>query len=151
MPVIVEHTLAVNAHENDGACIRDVVAMIDKNRYRIISDSTYNCEDLKCVYSFFQYIVGTRFHSMIFSFGSNVPGIAISYTGNKSTGIMHDMKLDDYVMDINDVTAENLKRKFVMLVNNEKEVRRKILNYRKFAEESRVELKEKMKGEKGAL
>lgn len=57
----------------------------------------------------------------------------------------------DYVMDINDVTAENLKRKFAMLVNNEKEVRRKILNYRKFAAESRVELKEKMKGEKGAL
>lgn len=151
MPVIVEHTLAVNAHENDGACIQDVVAMLDKNRYRIISDSTYNCEDLKCVYSFFQYIVGMRFHSMIFSFGSNVPGIAISYTGNKSTGIMHDMKLDDYVMDINDVTTENLKRKFIMLVNNEKEVRQKILNYRKFAVESRVELKEKMKGEKGTL
>lgn len=151
MPVIVEHTLAVNAHENDGACIRDVVAMLDKNRYRIISDSTYNCEDLKCVYSFFQYIVGTRFHSMIFSFGSNVPGIAISYTGNKSTGIMHDMRLDEYVMDINDVTAESLKRKFTMLVNNEKEVRQKILNYRKFATESRVELKEKMKSEKGIL
>ena len=30
-----------------------------------------------------------------------------------------------------------------MLVNNEKEVRQKILNYRKFAVESRVELKEK--------
>ena len=88
---------------------------------------------------------------MIFSFGSNVPGIAISYTGNKSTGIMHDMKLDDYVMDINDVTAESLKRKFTMLVNNENEVRQKILNYRKFAVESRVELKEKMKSEKGIL
>ena len=91
------------------------------------------------------------FSLFIFSFGSNVPGIAISYTGNKSTGIMHDMKLDDYVMDINDVTAESLKRKFTMLVNNENEVRQKILNYRKFAVESRVELKEKMKSEKGIL
>lgn len=54
-------------------------------------------------------------------------------------------------MDINDVTAESLKRKFTMLVKNEKDVRQKILNYRKFAVESRVELKEKMKSEKGIL
>ncbi len=151
MPVIVEHTLAVNAHENDGACIQDVVSMLDKNKYRIITDSTYNCEDLKCIYSYFQYIVGTRFHSMIFSFGSNVPGVAISYTGNKSIGIMHDMKLDEYVLDINNVTAERLKNKFTTLVNKEKEVRQNIIDYRKFATDSRVALEEKIKGEKGVL
>ena len=45
MPVIVEHTLAVNAHENDGACIRDVVSMLSKEEYRVISETAYNCED----------------------------------------------------------------------------------------------------------
>lgn len=151
MPVIVEHTLAVNAHENDGACIRDVVSMLSKEEYRVISETAYNCEDLKFVYSLFQYIVGTRFHSMIFSFGSDVPGIAISYTGNKSVGIMHDMGLDDYVMDINEVTAENLKRKFIQLLNDEVAVKQKIREYRKFAADSRDELKNKLVSEKGVL
>lgn len=151
MPVIVEHTLAVNAHENDGACIRDVVSMLGQDEYRVVSESAYDCEDLKYVYSLFQYIVGTRFHSMIFSFGSNIPGIAISYTGNKSTGIMHDMKLDDYVLDINEVTSENLKRKFIQLINNEGTVRKKIEDYRKFAADSRCKLKNKIVSKKGVL
>lgn len=151
MPVIIEHTLAVNAHENDGACIQDVVAMLGKDEYRVISEPAYNCEDLKFVYSLFQYIVGTRFHSMIFSFGSNVPGIAISYTGNKSIGIMHDMKLDDYVMDINEVTAEKLKRKFIQLLNEEATVKQKIQDYRKVASDSRDKLKDKLVREKDIL
>ena len=27
MPVIVEHTLAINAHENDNACIKDIISL----------------------------------------------------------------------------------------------------------------------------
>lgn len=140
MPVIVEHTLAVNAHENDGACIKDVTAMIDKERYRVISDKNYDCHDLKSIYSYCDYIVGTRFHSVIFSFGSEVPGIAIAYTGNKSQGIMHDMGLDDYVIGIDKVKSNLLKKRFIMLIKNEPMVRNKIKKYRERAEESRIEL-----------
>ncbi|MCI9572760.1 MAG: hypothetical protein HFH97_09150 [Lachnospiraceae bacterium] len=137
MPVIVEHTLAVNTHENDGDCIRDVISKIDKEQYRFISDLKYDCQDLKCIYSYCQYIVGTRFHSLIFAFGSNVPGIAISYTGNKAIGIMHDMGLDDYVVDISEVTAQLLEEKFNRLVRNEDIVKEKIVHYRNEALERR--------------
>lgn len=140
MPVVVEHTLAVNAHENDGDCIRDVISGIDKERYRFISNSNYDCQDLKCIYSYCQYIVGTRFHSLIFAFGNNVPGIAISYAGNKSIGIMHDMGLDDYVIDIGEVDAKSLKYKFDMLIQNEDVVRKKIIAYRDKALEKRSAL-----------
>ena len=137
MPVIVEHTLAVHTHENDGDCIRDVISKIDKEQYRFISDLKYDCQDLKCIYSYCQYIVGTRFHSLIFAFGSNVPGIAISYTGNKAIGIMHDMGLDDYVVDISEVTAQLLEEKFNRLVRNEDIVKEKIVHYRNEALERR--------------
>lgn len=137
MPVIVEHTLAVNAHENDGACIADVTKMIEQEKYRIISNVDYDCHDLKCIYSFCDYIVGTRFHSVIFSFGCDVPGIAIAYTGNKSQGIMHDIGLDDYVINIADVKAELLKQKFADLIENETTVVSKVRAYRELAEESR--------------
>ena len=140
MPVIVEHTLAVNAHENDGACIKDVIKKIDHNKYRIVSDPAYDCYDLKCIYGYCDYIVGTRFHSVIFSFGSDVPGIAIAYTGNKSQGIMHDMGLDDYVVQIGDVKAQLLEEKFSSLVNNEIEIVSKIHNYRNLVQTGQQKL-----------
>lgn len=140
MPVIVEHTLAVNDHENDSACIKAVTSKVEDGKYRIIADESLNCQELKTIYSYCDYIVGTRFHSMIFSFGSSVPGIAISYTGNKSTGIMHDMGLDDYVIDIGDVSFDQLKRKFEALTDNRTAVIEKISIYRNRAKKDRKKL-----------
>lgn len=140
MPVIVEHTLAVNAHENDAACIKDVVLGISPDKYRIIANNNYDCYDLKCIYSYCNYIVGTRFHSVIFSFGSDVPGIAIAYTGNKSQGIMHDIGLDDYVVQIGDVSADCLKSMFGKLVLNRDNVVDKIRLYRIRSESQRQQL-----------
>ena len=147
IPLIIEHTLAVNAHENDGACIRDVISSLDSNQYIFFTEEKYNCYDLKTIYSFCDYIVGTRFHSMIFSFGSNVPGIAIAYTGNKSQGIMHDMDLDEYVIEIYDVTSEKLKEKFNKLINEESIVRNKISKYLDNCVEYRRKLINNIKGD----
>lgn len=129
MPVVIEHTLAVNAHENDAACIKDVLSQVDDAEYRYISNKDYDCHDLKKIYSFCDYIIGTRFHSVIFSLGSGVPGIAICYVGNKGQGIMKDIGLGDYAISIYDVTAEALKIKFKSLIDNEKDVKLKINAY----------------------
>ncbi len=130
MPVLVEHTLAVNAHEDDGACINDITKNLEPNEYRLVSNKEYSCRDLKRIYSFFDYIVGTRFHSVIFSFGSGVPGIAISYAGNKSKGIMHDIGLDEYVLCIDSISKDALVESFNKLILNETVIREKIHNYK---------------------
>ena len=140
MPVIVEHTLAINAHENDGACIMDVIQKLNKNEYCIISNKDLDCMQLKTIYGMCDYIVGTRFHSMIFAFGNGVPGIAIAYTGNKSQGIMHDMGLDNYVVMISDVSQDILSKKFSRLIEEEREVKNKISEYLSKCESARQEL-----------
>ena len=145
MPVIIEHTLAVNSHENDGACIKDVIAMLDEKEYRVISDDSYNCYDLKCIYSYCDYIIGTRFHSVIFSLSSGIPGIAITYAGNKGQGIMHDIGLDEYTIGISDVRAEILKEKFTLLIRNEVEAKNKIERYLVNARKLRSDLVSKIK------
>lgn len=129
MPVIVEHTLAVNAHENDAACIADVIEGLDKSEYRIISDRSFDCRDLKKIYGMCDYIVGTRFHSVIFSLASGVPGLAIYYVGNKGQGIMNDMGLSEYAVSIYDVSCDKLKEMFVKMVENREGVLNKIRNY----------------------
>lgn len=129
MPVVVEHTRAVNAHENDKHCIEEVLRDVPKERYCLISDSSLDCRDLKNIYANCDYIVGTRFHSVIFSVSEGVPAVAITYGGNKGAGIMQDMGLSDLAIPIENVTAETLKEAFAHLVENEADVRARIGRY----------------------
>lgn len=147
MPLIVEHTFAITTHENDGDCIKDVVKGLDKNLYRLFSDRTMDCRQLKSLYASCDYIIGTRFHSLIFSLSNMVPGIAISYDGFKSIGIMKDMNLGEYVIDIKDVTAQKLEDKLKKIIDNQEEIKNNIRNYIQFANEKRNQLVKELKQE----
>lgn len=144
-PVFVEHVYAVNDHENDSYCIKDIVKGLETGHYVYFSDRTINCMELKCVYGYFDYIVGTRFHSMIFAMSNMVPGIAITYVGNKGEGIMEDMGLQDYYLKIGDVTFNNLRQKFEYLVRSEEVVKNKINNYLQTSNKKRQDLIKRIK------
>lgn len=145
LPMLINHTLAINTNENDEICIKEVTKMIPKEHYYYFSDRELNCKELKSVYSICDYIIGTRFHSVIFSFANHIPGIAITYTGNKAQGIMRDFGLENYAISIDDVSCNLLMNKFNQLLNNENDVKTKITNYLTFAESERVKLIETIK------
>lgn len=126
MPVFVQHTLAINDHEDDKKCIDDVCMLLPDNHYKIIENREYTCQELKQVYSNFDMIIGTRFHSVIFSLASYVPALAIAYGGNKSRGIMRDNNLEKYVIDIDAVTGESLKTMFDDLMICQEEYQEKL-------------------------
>ncbi len=147
MPLIVEHTFAITSHENDGDCIKEVINGLDEKIYRLLSDRSMNCRQLKSVYGSCDYIIGTRFHSLIFSLSNKVPGIAISYDGYKSVGIMQDIGLGEYVLDINDVTARELENKFERLIANQQEIENNIKKYIQFANKERNRLIKELKQE----
>lgn len=62
---------------------------------------------IKDIYDELDVLLGTRFHSVIFSLTSYVPVLAIEYE-HKTSGIMHDLKLDKWVIKIEDVSAQKL-------------------------------------------
>ncbi|UBK75588.1 polysaccharide pyruvyl transferase family protein [Clostridium perfringens] len=128
-PIFVEHTLSVCSNENDGTSIREIVDMIDNTKYTIISNEKLNCRDLKGIYSVCDYMIGTRFHSIIFSLSENVPSMAITYGGNKGEGIMNDIGISKYAIPIEDICFENLKETFLNLVKNEKNVKKVLIEY----------------------
>lgn len=140
MPLLVEHTFAITTHENDGECIKDVIQGLDKSSYRVLSDHSMNCRALKQVYGCCDYIIGTRFHSMIFSLSNMVPGIAISYDGYKSIGIMRDMNLSNYVINIGDVSASKLESMFQDVVKNQDSIKNNIRQYINKAYDERKKL-----------
>jgi polysaccharide pyruvyl transferase WcaK-like protein len=58
----------------------------------------------------FDFFVGMRFHSVVFSLLSQVPLVAIDYDsqGGKVTGLMHAMGLAEFVINIADATPERI-------------------------------------------
>ncbi|PKX79100.1 hypothetical protein CUR37_03405 [Latilactobacillus sakei] len=144
MPILVVHTLAINEHENDENCIKDVVKNISKEKYIIINEKEYNCMDLKQVYSFFDYLIGERFHSVIFSLSNSVPSVSIDYTGNKALGIMTDIGLEKYNIKAGEVTKDKLVALFESLVSESDNIKKKKENYLINEKENEKELIRKL-------
>ena len=129
-PVLVEHTFSLTEHEQDMSCIRDIAEMLgDSCGYTVYSDRSLDCRQLKYVYSKFEYILGTRFHSVIFSLAAGVPAIAVTYGGNKGQGIMKDMGLSEYALSIGEVDLKSLTTVFDRLVQDPDHVKKKIRTY----------------------
>ncbi|MFI9270097.1 polysaccharide pyruvyl transferase family protein [Kitasatospora sp. NPDC052896] len=63
--------------------------------------------ELKGLYGECSYVLGTRFHSVIFALTSGVPCIAIEYE-HKTRGIMRDLGLEEWVLPMPEVSAERL-------------------------------------------
>lgn len=85
------------------------------------TSSAYVIEDepdhhrIKSIYDKLDVLLGTRFHSVIFSLTSFVPVVAIEYE-HKTSGIMHDLGLDAWAIKIEDVTAPRLSSMLSKLI-----------------------------------
>jgi len=80
-----------------------------------VLDEQYTHQQVKSLYDTLDLIIGTRFHSVILSLTSHVPALAIEYE-HKTSGIMHDLALDKWVVKIEDATAEVLTSKINELI-----------------------------------
>lgn len=133
-PVFVAHTLGPNIHEDDRMAIHEILeklkqAEVPTSEYSYLSDPSMDCYAISKLYAQFDYIIGTRFHSVIFAMRSLVPAIAISYSGHKSIGIMTDMGLEDYVLEMGEIDSKLLLEKFEKLVAEKAQVKMKIQDY----------------------
>ena len=148
-PLFVVHTRAVNDHENDALCIKEITQLIPKKEsYQIIEDDDLDCYDLKALYAKCEFIIGTRFHSVIFSVEQDVPAIAITYGGNKGDGIMKDMDMQEYAIKIGELSYEKLTKKFEQLEKEKDSAVEKIEKYKKHTKLKYNELIEKIKKER---
>jgi colanic acid/amylovoran biosynthesis protein len=85
-------------------------------------------------------MVGTRFHSVIFSLNVGVPSIAIAYGGNKGKGIMNVLGNGDYSIDMDKVDDEKLIRLFDSIENNRERYLSILREKRKEIEMQRIDL-----------
>lgn len=87
-----------------------VYEMIKHTSHVHLLTKQYTHQQIKSLYNALDIIIGTRFHSVIFSLTSHVPALAIEYE-HKTSGIMHDLGLDEWVVKIEEATPEVLIKK----------------------------------------
>ena len=124
--VFCNQSIGPNAHEDDRNAIKELLIRFEPNDQLIWLNENLPCDILKTIYSKFDFFVGTRFHSIIFSLTSLIPSIAIGYGGNKAKGIMGDFNLDEYVVQIHEVNPERLCEMFDSLEKNELKVKKEL-------------------------
>jgi colanic acid/amylovoran biosynthesis protein len=77
---------------------------------------------IKAIYDNLDILLGTRFHSVIFSLTSYVPVLAIEYE-HKTSGIMRDLQLEGWVVKIEDATVQTLAPLLQKLVQEQVQYR----------------------------
>lgn len=105
-------------HNDDDRIVHNRIASIVNNDKKVtaINDKLSHSE-IKSAYNSLDYLIGTRFHSVIFALTSIVPALAIEYE-HKTGGIMHDLKLDKWVVKMENVQATHLIKMVDRLVKN---------------------------------
>ncbi|ALZ99136.1 polysaccharide pyruvyl transferase family protein [Corynebacterium glutamicum] len=117
-PVFVEHVVSEGVHEKDIAAIEAIVGELEDGQFGVFSNPSLNCRQIKSLYGECDFVIGTRFHSVIFALAEGTPAFAVGYGGNKSKGIMKDIGLPSNVVAIEDFTAELALERFEALVEN---------------------------------
>ena len=134
------HTLGPSSHEDDRIAIKDVVNVLSeriKKSTSYIEEFELTCKDIEKIYSYYDYMVGTRFHSVIFSLNVGVPAIAIAYGGNKGKGIMNVLGNDDFSIDMDKVHDNNLINMFDELESGRDAYLANLTEKRKLIDEQR--------------
>ncbi|WP_019414616.1 polysaccharide pyruvyl transferase family protein [Paenisporosarcina sp. TG20] len=125
-PIFIAQTMGPSVNEDDNEAIKKIVSKMKNFEYKVISEKSLNASQMKKIYGEMNFVVGTRFHSVIFSLSSKVPSLAVSYGGNKGKGIMTELGLEKYEIPIEDLNTSSLEKKFFMMVENQKEYIEKI-------------------------
>lgn len=137
------HTLGPSNHENDTLALKEVLDILSpqvKEHVTYIEDYALNAQDIQKIYSNYDILIGTRFHSVIFALNEKIPCVAIAYGGNKSYGIMQDMFLGDFVIGIEKVNSKNISEMILAIESDKKEYIQKVINYHSFLEKEREKL-----------
>lgn len=101
--------------------------MKHKDKARIIPSNDYNLEDISGLLSTLKFLVSTRYHACVLSVVSSVPMIGIS-SDVRIEGAFFDLDIMDYYIDyLTENIFEILAEKTEKLINEEIEIRNKIL------------------------
>lgn len=111
--VFVPQVIFKSGCGDDDSIIAEYIKDRLPDEYRenfIIRKDDWSPAEIKALIEKFDIFVGTRMHSNIFATSMLVPTIAIAYE-KKTNGIMETLGLEDYVINIDEITSKKLIHK----------------------------------------
>lgn len=114
--------------DDDRIVSKRVHSFMHHKKSATVINNTPDHHRIKSIYDSLDILLGTRFHSVIFSLTSHVPVLAIEYE-HKTSGIMRDLKREDWVIKIEEATAQNLTDRLQKLVREQVEYRKHLRRY----------------------
>lgn len=86
-----------------------------------ILDDQHDCYFQQHLISKLYAVIGLRYHSNIFSAKMGTPFLSVSYE-QKMKGFAQSIGMEDYCIDINDLSAAELQKRFTLLEQNHAEI-----------------------------
>ena len=102
------HVKGPNDFEDDRIIIKKIINLDRKKQFYYVLDQ-YSPQELFEFYSRATLMIGTRFHSCIFALASNVPTIAVSYSGFKAN-IMKQFGMERFMFGIENINMNNYEK-----------------------------------------
>lgn len=117
---------ALNDNFDDRTVSYLVYAKIKNKGSTYVIDGDYSPEEIKGIIGEFDIFIGARMHATIASTSCYVPTIGIAYS-HKMHGIIGEMLgLENYVIDMDDLTYEILLKKFIEVWENRYDIQSKL-------------------------
>lgn len=141
---LVVHTQGPTLLEDDSFVTRALAQRLGDCKNVVLVEEDLSPRELAAFYGHASFLVGTRFHSVIFSLISGTPAFAISYSGPKTWGIMTDLGMEELCSDLENFSSEAFLNKVENLdfASQEKEINEKIITLRQQLDTAIAEIKD---------
>jgi colanic acid/amylovoran biosynthesis protein len=117
-------------HTDDRCTAAQIIDMLDKeceeNVHLVFDEMTP--QQLASAYSEVNVHIGTRMHSCLLALLAETPVVAIEYQF-KTTGMMSQLDLEDYVLDIENISGKLLYERVTSVMRNEPDLKEQISQY----------------------
>ncbi|GAB2572252.1 hypothetical protein GCM10027168_01240 [Streptomyces capparidis] len=97
----------LDGQDDDRVVSRAVAARCRGDRRPVVVDTGGDYARTIALVSELDYLVGTRFHSVIFALTARIPCVAVEYE-HKTRGIMRNLGLEEWVVRADEVSADGL-------------------------------------------
>lgn len=108
---------------NDLTVLRKIKRYYKTENRVFLEEENHNCNELKYIISKSKILVTSRTHASIAGYSTCIPTLVIGYSV-KAKGIAKDLfnSIDDYVIDCNELTTDNLLQKFNFIDCNREKI-----------------------------
>ena len=129
--LIIPHTRGPYAFGDDLLASKRLYNLIKSKELAevYLVDEDLSMHDLFDLYGSLDFLIGTRFHSVIFALLMGVPAIAISYSSPKACGIMKMIGLERFCLEIPNIKLKDLVQRFVDLEQSSPTIRSQIESF----------------------